>query len=93
MDSLSVHRYFVRMAEFLIKLAQVSVAAAVMFGAIYFEQSTNYHLNPNIVGAWSFMAAYGLTLLAVRLADRRVRLGRIIPRFGRKQSANKRLDV
>lgn len=76
------------MADILVKLAQFTVAAVVMCGAIYFEQSTNYHLNPNIVGAWSFMAAYGLTLLAVKLADRRVRLGRIIPRFGRKQRSN-----
>lgn len=76
------------MSEFLIKTAQLTLAASVMCAAIYFQQSTGYDINPGIVGAWSFMAAYGATLLTVRLIDRRVRLGRILPRFGRKKAAN-----
>lgn len=59
-----------------------------MCAAIYFQQSTGYEINPGIVGAWSFMAAYGATYAVVLLIDRRVRLGRSLPRFGRKKAAN-----
>lgn len=61
------------MTQFLIQVAQLSVAIAVTFAAIYFQQSTGYDLNPYVVGAWGFMAAYGATYLWVYLADRRVR--------------------
>lgn len=89
MDSPRVRHYVSRqMTDILVKLVQVAIALAVMFGAIYFQQTMDYPLNPNIVAAWSFMATYGATLLAVRLLDRRVRLGRILPRFGRKQGTD-----
>lgn len=63
------------------RAAQLTIFTAVMCGSIYFEQSTGYDINGYIIGAWSFMAAYGFTLAYVYLSDRRVRYGRIFPRF------------
>ena len=76
------------MTDFLVKAFQIGVALAVGFTAIYFEQSTGYHINPLIIGAWCFMAAYGMTWLVITLLDRRIRYGRILPRFQSKKRAN-----
>ena len=76
------------MSEFLIKAGQIVIASAVMFAAIYAQETLNYPINGYLIGAWAFMAAYGATLLAVRLIDRRVRLGRILPRLGGKKAAD-----
>ncbi len=72
-----------RMTDFIVRAGQITIFVAVMFGCIYFEQSTGYHLNPWLIGVWSFMAAYGATALATYLLDRRVRYGRIFPRLRR----------
>lgn len=74
--------------QFLIQIGQLAVAMAVTCGAIYFQQSTGYDINPYIIGAWGFMAAYGVTWLVITLLDRRVRYGRILPRFQRKNRAD-----
>ena len=79
---------YARRMDYLIKAAQFLIAAAVMCAAIYAEQSLGYDINGYIVGAWGFMAAYGATWLVVQLLDRRVREGRILPRFGRKQASD-----
>lgn len=81
------------MTDLLIKAAQLGIALAVTFAAIYFQQSTGYDINPHIVGAWAFMAAYGATWLAVILLDRRIREGRVLPRFGRKKGSHQSLDI
>jgi hypothetical protein len=54
----------------LLRIVQVLIAAAVVFGCIWFEQSTGYHINPWIIGAWAFMASYGFTLVYDRLSAR-----------------------
>ncbi len=67
------------------RVIQVLIFAVVGFTSIYFEQSTGYHINPMIIGAWAFMASYGFTLAYVNLSTRYVRTGRILPRLGRKK--------
>lgn len=78
-------------SQFWVRTAQFAIAAAVTMGCIYFQETTGYKINPYIIGAWSFMAAYGATLLAVRLSDRRIRYGRILPRFRRDKASHKSL--
>lgn len=75
------------------KAAQIAISLAVMFAAIWFQETYKYPINGYIVAAWSFMAAYGATLLAITLLDRRVRTGRILPRFGRDKGAQKSIDI
>lgn len=79
------------MGDFLVKAVQFLIAAGVMCAAIYAEQTLKYDINGYVVGAWGFMAAYGATYAFVWLADRRVRDGRILPRFGRKDASDEGL--
>jgi hypothetical protein len=62
-----------QVTEFLIKLGQFSIAAVVGCSAMWFQQAYHYPINPYIVAAWAFMAAYGATLGIVRLLDWRVK--------------------
>ncbi len=45
---------------------QVLIAFGVVCGAIWYEETYHYEINPLISGAWGFMAAYGFTLLVDR---------------------------
>lgn len=69
------------MSQTWLKLTQATLFLGVMFGSIWVSQVTEYPINPLIIGAWSFMAAYGFTLAYHNLSNRRVRLGRILPRL------------
>ncbi len=71
-------------SNFWMRVIQIAIFATVGCASIYFEQSSGYHINPMIIGAWSFMASYGFTLAYVNLLERRVRTGRVLPRLGRK---------
>ena len=72
------------LSNFWIRVIQIAIFLTVSFSSVHFEQSTGYHINPFIIGAWSFMASYGFTLAYVNLLERRVRLGRVLPRLRRK---------
>lgn len=54
------------MSQGTLRFLQIIVAAAVGCGAIYVDQQIEYGINPAIIGAWAFMAAYGVTLLINR---------------------------
>lgn len=73
------------MSQFWLKVTQVTLFLATMFGSIWVSRVTEYPINPYIIGAWSFIAAYGFTLAYHNLSNRRVRLGRILPRLRRHQ--------
>lgn len=66
------------------KACQFTIAFAVVMASIWFQETYDYRINGFIIGAWAFMAAYGFTLAYMKLADRRIRYGRIFPRFGRE---------
>ena len=69
------------MSQIWLKAVQITLFLGVMFGSIWVSRTIEYPINPYIVGAWSFMAAYGFTLAYDNLSNRRVRLGRILPRL------------
>lgn len=60
---------------------------------MYWQKVYNYPLNPNIVAAWAFMAAYGATLGAVRLLDWRIRVRGRAGGLAGKQESPKSVDI
>lgn len=52
-----------------LRVCQVLIMLGVGFGAIYFQQSNEYDINPLIIAAWGFMAAYGFTLGVLRIRE------------------------
>jgi hypothetical protein len=76
-------------SDFLVKLAQFLIAAIVGCSAMWFQQAYHYPINGYIVAAWAFMAAYGATLLAVRLLDR----ASSARGLGVQQRSNKSIDI
>lgn len=81
------------MTPFRMKACQFSIALFVVMASIYAAETIPYPINPFIIGAWAFMAAYGFTLAYINLSDRRVRTGRILPRFRSKKAPTKGLDI
>lgn len=82
--------------RFPFRTMQFAIALAVGSGAIYFSETNDYPINPMIIGAWSFMAAYGATLGIVRLADwqsRRIDVARRGEQSANVTSLLKRLKV
>lgn len=69
------------MSQIWLKVVQVTLFIGVMFGSIWVSRVTEYPINPYIIGAWSFMAAYGFTLAYDNLSNERVRLGRVFSRL------------
>lgn len=57
--------------KLLVGIFQLSVAFAAGCAAIYYQKKTGDKLNPWIVGAWCFMAAFAATHIAVKLVDAR----------------------
>lgn len=70
------------------KLIQLLIAGGVMSAAIYAEQTLHYKINGNIIGAWGFMAAYGITLGIVKIQDLRSEPGGVLGRFRIKKLPN-----
>lgn len=61
------------MSQFWLRVCQFTIAAGVLFGSIWLQEYIDYKINPMIIAAWSFMAAYGFTLAYVWLAGWRAR--------------------
>lgn len=61
------------MSQTALRLVQIAVVIVVGFSAIYFQQSTGYQINGFIIAAWCFMAAYGVTIVIVKLTQWRDR--------------------
>lgn len=75
------------------KTAQLSIALAVMFAAIYAQETLNYPINGYLVGAWAFAAAYGATYLYVQLSDWRIRRRADLATFRGQQRPQKSIDI
>lgn len=61
------------MSQTALRFVQIAVVLVVGFSAIYFQQSTSYEINGFIIAAWCFMAAYGVTIVIVKLTQWRDR--------------------
>lgn len=81
------------MTDFLIRAGQLAIAAAVMFAAIWFQETYDYPINPTIIAIWSFLASYGATWGLILLLERRVRYGRILPRLSREKHADQGVEI
>lgn len=52
-----------------LRVCQVLILLGIGCGAIYFQESNDYEINPLIIAAWSFMGAYGFTLAVLRIRE------------------------
>lgn len=72
------------MSDFLVRTIQFTLALIVVMASIWFQETYAYKINPFITAGWAFIVPYGLTLGYVRLADWRIRNGRVLPRLRRQ---------
>lgn len=77
----------------LVKIAQLSIALAVMFAAIYAQETLNYPINGYLIGVWGFVAAYGATYLYIQLSDWRVRRRADLGALRSQQRPQKSIDI
>ena len=61
------------MPQTALRIIQIAVVLVVGFASIYFQQQTGYEINGFIIAAWCFMAAYGVTIGIMKLAEWRNR--------------------
>jgi len=79
--------------DMLIRAGQVTIALAVSFAAIWFQQTYNYHINGYLVAAWAFMAAYGATYLLVISIERRIAKRGVLPRLSVEQKPREGVQI
>ncbi len=60
--------------HFPFRTMQIAIVLFVGFASIWTQEALEYPINPYVIGAWCFMAAYGATMLVVKLADWRERI-------------------
>lgn len=77
----------------IVKIAQLSIALAVMFAAIYAQETLKYPINGHLIGVWAFVAAYGATYLYVQLSDWRIRRRANLATLRSQQRPQKRIDI